>query len=173
MLIAFIASFCAAAFAQQTPASAKDIMEKAFSKAKAENKNVFIIFHASWCGWCKKMDAAINDTVCKAFFRKNYVVEYLTILESKEKRPLENSGAEELFKKYAPENSGIPFWLVFDGKTKSLIGGATMPDGSNSGCPASPEEVAHLLEILSRSSKMDSATAKAVYDRFRKSEIPR
>ena len=38
-----------------------EIMEAAYKKASEENKNILLIFHASWCSWCKKMDAAIND----------------------------------------------------------------------------------------------------------------
>ncbi|HTG54955.1 MAG TPA: thioredoxin family protein, partial [Niabella sp.] len=65
--------------AQQTPLPADSILSRALSKAKAEKKNVFVIFHASWCGWCRKMDAAMNDAACKPFFDANYVVEHLTI----------------------------------------------------------------------------------------------
>ena len=42
------------AFAQDTPASADDIMKDALKKASMENKSVLLMFHASWCGWCKK-----------------------------------------------------------------------------------------------------------------------
>lgn len=36
--------------------TASDILKNASKKAKLENKNVFVMFNASWCGWCKKMD---------------------------------------------------------------------------------------------------------------------
>ena len=36
--------------------TATEILAKAQNQAKIENKNVFVIFHASWCGWCKKME---------------------------------------------------------------------------------------------------------------------
>ncbi|GAB3413289.1 hypothetical protein GCM10027516_02310 [Niabella aquatica] len=118
------------------------------------------------------MDAAINDAACKFFFDDNYVMEHLTILESEEKKELENPGAAELFKKHAPEHSGIPFWLVYDAKGK-VIGDAVMPDGNNSGCPAAVQEVAHFIDVLKKSSKMDHKTEKAIFDRFRKNESAR
>lgn len=156
--------------AQDAPDSSTIILEKAFSKAKAENKNVFVIFHASWCGWCKKMDAAMNDAACKKFFDDNYVTQHLRIQETYNNKDRENPGAEELFAKYAPENSGIPFWLVFNGKTKELIGDAKMPDGSNAGCPAAKAEVQHFIAVLKKSSKLNDNTEKIIYSRFRKNE---
>ena len=50
--------------AQQTVPSSGDILEKAYKQARLENKNVFVIFHASWCGWCHKMDTSLNDITC-------------------------------------------------------------------------------------------------------------
>ena len=47
--------------------SATEIMNKAYNEAKVENKNVFLIFHASWCGWCKKMD---KDTFADSLISK-------------------------------------------------------------------------------------------------------
>jgi thioredoxin-related protein len=44
--------------AQEKPQSADEILKTTFEQAKLENKNVIIMFHASWCGWCKKMDAS-------------------------------------------------------------------------------------------------------------------
>ncbi|WP_346236418.1 thioredoxin family protein [Niabella insulamsoli] len=160
-------SFCA--FSQQSPPAADEVLQKAFSKAKAEKKNVFLIFHASWCGWCRKMDLSMSDSACKRFFNENYVIEHLTILESKEKKHLENPGAEALFKKYAPEGSGIPFWIVYDADGKRL-GDATMSDGKNAGCPAAEDEISHLLNVLKKSSKIDGPTSEAVFNRFRKND---
>lgn len=168
-LLAFTSLMILSSFAQTVPLSAGEVLAKAFSKAKAENKNVIIIFHASWCGWCKKLDAAMNDTACKTFFDDNYVIEHLTILESEGKNGLENPGAEELFKKRAPNGSGIPFWLVYDANGR-VIGDAILPDGNNSGCPAAVQEVEPFINVLRKSSKMDEETRKVIFDRFRKNE---
>lgn len=164
----FISLISLAAIAQAPPPANK-ILAAAFSKAKAEKKNVFIIFHASWCGWCRKMDAAINDSSCKKFFNDNYVIGHLVVFETKDKKHLENAGAEELFKKHAPENSGIPFWLVYDA-SGALIADARMPDGSNTGCPASANEIGYFITVLKKSSGIDDKMAKVIYDRFRRNE---
>ncbi len=158
-------------FAQDKPASANEILENAFSKAKAEKKNVFIIFHASWCGWCRKMDTTMSASACNPFFDKNYVIAHLTVLESNNKKQIENPGAQELYEKYAPKNSGIPFWLVYNAKTKQVIGDAKLPDGTNSGCPASDAEVTHFINVLKKSSKIDKETAEKIYTEFRKNEV--
>lgn len=168
-LLFLFTGFTLVVSAQSPPLSADTLLSKAFSKAKAEKKNVFIIFHASWCGWCRKMDAAMSDPACKPFFDANYVVEHLTILESKDKKQLENPGAEALFKKYAPADSGIPFWLIYDA-SGALIADAKMPDGSNAGCPATADEVAHLVNTLKSSSSIDEKTSKVIFERFRRNE---
>ncbi len=157
--------------AQATPPSADEVLKKAFAKAKVEKKNVFIMFHASWCGWCRKMDTAMNDPECKKFFQDNYVIEHLVIQESDDKKALENPGAEELYKKHAntPRSGGIPFWIVYDAKG-NVIADAKMPNGDNSGCPAAKEEVDHFISVLKKSSKIDEKTTKIVFDRFRKNE---
>ncbi len=43
----------------------KQCLKESMQQAAAENKNVFIIFHASWCGWCHKMDTSMNDQSVK------------------------------------------------------------------------------------------------------------
>src|SRR5579875_907445 len=111
------------------------VMKEAYSKAAKEHKNVMVIFHASWCGWCHKMDSSLNDASVKNFFDNNYVIVHLTVHESKGKENLENPGALEMLTKYKGEGLGIPFWLVFD-KNGNLLGDALLKPGVNVGCPA-------------------------------------
>lgn len=100
--------------AQEKPLSADAILKEAYATAAKEKKNVMILFHASWCGWCHKMDTSMNDPKVKNFFTDNYVIRHLVVYESKGKENLENPGALELLTKYKGNDQGIPYWFVFD-----------------------------------------------------------
>lgn len=152
--------------AQQVP-SADAVLKAAFAKAAKAHKNVLVIFHASWCGWCHKMDTSLNDPSVKDFFDKNYVIEHLTVYESKGKENLENPGALQLLTKYHGNDQGIPFWLVFDSKG-DLLGDSQIAPGKNSGCPATEEEVQHFVGVLKKSSSITVEQVAAVEKRFRR-----
>jgi len=94
--------------AQQAPASASDVLKEAYQQAAKEKKNVFVMFHASWCGWCHKMDKSMNDPACKKFFDDNYIIRHLVVDEAKDKKNLENPGAAEMKIKYNGDGQGIP-----------------------------------------------------------------
>jgi len=162
-------------FSQVQPESADVLLKKAYEQAAKEKKNVFVIYHASWCGWCKKLDASINDPLCSDFFNKSYVFVHLTVLESKDKKNLENPGATEMFNKYSGGKSGIPFFLIFNKKGVLIADAFIRPEGAgldkpgtNIGCPAAPEEVAAFVEMLKKTSKISESEIKAVTERFSK-----
>jgi thiol-disulfide isomerase/thioredoxin len=164
--------------AQQNIPSADVVLKESYKQAAKENKKVLIIFHASWCGWCHKMDAALNDPAIKSFFDNNFVIRHLTVLEAPDKKSLENSGAEALYTKYAGStNEGIPFWLVYD-KSGTLLadskvrtdGSTTGPGGHNAGCPASKEEVAYFINVLKKTTSLKEADLQLIEKRFRENE---
>jgi thioredoxin-related protein len=165
------------ALAQKPVPSAEQVLKQAYGQAAKENKNLMVIFHASWCGWCHKMDTSLNDPSVKKFFDDNYVITHLTVLESPGKKNLENPGAEALLEKHRGKDQGIPFWLVFDGKGKLLAdalipSAANTPDAKpkNSGCPATAEEVEHFIQVLRKTSRMNETQLDAVRKRFRQNE---
>src|SRR5690606_25443283 len=90
----------------------------------------FLMFHASWCGWCHRMDDAMNDSTCKNFFTDNYVICHLVVKEMGDKKKLENPGAEELLAKYHGDKAGIPFWLIFDKNGNLLADSQERPEGA-------------------------------------------
>jgi len=158
---------CVFAFSSQINAqeSAKNIMDNAFAQAKQENKNVFLIFHASWCGWCKKMDKQMQSETLKPIFTKNYVTAHLTVQESKENKNLENPGAMDIMEKYNGDKAGLPFWLIFNNEGK-LVANSFNDNGENLGCPASPEEVDSFIKKLKITSKMNDIQLAAVKEIF-------
>jgi thiol-disulfide isomerase/thioredoxin len=161
----------------QRALTADEIMQEALQRASSEKKNVLIIFHASWCGWCHKMDSSINDKTCKNFFDKNYVIRHLVVDESKDKKNLENPGADELRTKYNGDNEGIPFWLIFDKDGNLLadsqlrpLGASLEAKGENVGCPAAEKEVAYFIDVLKKTSRIKDSERVAIQKRFRQNE---
>jgi hypothetical protein len=165
-------------FSNAQPPSADAVLKAACRKAANENKNVFVMFHASWCAWCHKMDTALYSPVCRQLFSDNYVIEHLTVYESKGKENLENPGALDLLTKYHGNDIGTPYWMIFD-KDGNLLGdsrmrvlgaGANTPPGDNVGCPASEDEVAYFTGLLKKTSKLNDAQLEIIRKRFRENE---
>ena len=157
--------------------SSTEIMEAAYKQASKENKNILLIFHASWCSWCKKMDAAINDKSCKKLFEDNYCIVHLTVEENDKNKNLENPGAEELKNKFHGESSGLPFWVILDNTGKLLgdsyirkEGQSTDLPGENIGCPAAENEVAAFSALLKRTSKLTEKELMIIEERFKKNK---
>ena len=65
------ASLCC--HAQNKMPSAEEVLTPIYAQAAKENKKVLLIFHASWCGWCHKMDTSLQDKTVKPLFDNNYV----------------------------------------------------------------------------------------------------
>jgi thiol-disulfide isomerase/thioredoxin len=162
--------------AQPAPASSAEILKEAHTLAAKENKNVMIIFHASWCGWCHRMDNSMNDEACKKFFDDNYVVRHLVVDESPDKKNLENPGAGDFKIKYQGDGQGIPFWLVFDKEgilladSKIRQSGEGMDKGDNIGCPATEKEVDSFISILKKTSSLNSQQLEIIRKRFREND---
>jgi thioredoxin-related protein len=160
----------------QLAKSADEILKQACREAAKEKKNVFVIFHASWCGWCKKMDTAMSDQSVKKFFVDNYVIRHLVVYESKGKENLESPEALDLLKKYKGEDQGIPYWFIFDKDGKLLADSKLRPErggletGDNTGCPASEKEVAYFLKVLRETSSLKESDLAIIQKRFRENE---
>ncbi len=167
-------------FALVTGAVAKDkvlpaekIMNKAYAQAKKENKKVFVIFHASWCGWCHRMDSIMAMPETKAFFNDNFVIRHLVTGETGDKKHLDNPGAKEMMEKYNGAKAGIPYWLIFDAKG-NLLADSRMPSKdksgkeimANMGCPANPDEVAYFVTLLKKHTPLKEAELRVIAEKF-------
>jgi thiol-disulfide isomerase/thioredoxin len=157
---------------------ASEILSAAYKEAAAENKNVLLIFHASWCGWCHKLDNSLNDATCKKYFDDNYIIIHLTVGEDDNDKAFENPGAVDVLVKYHGENAGLPFWIITD-KTGQLLAdseirpaGATLDvPGNNMGCRATKTQVAAFIKILKQTSALTDDALEIIAERFRKNNL--
>lgn len=160
--------------AQDAPKSVDKIMKEAYQQASDEDKNIFVMYTASWCGWCHRMDSLMTMGNTKDMFSDNYVIKHIVVTESKDNKHLENPGGEEMQKKYHAYKKGIPFWLVFDKKGKLLADsnmkkdGSINPDGTgtNTGSPATKDEVVHFIKVLKNTSSLNNDDLNLIKEVF-------
>ena len=160
LIVSFMIAFAGIVNAQ----TATEILTKAQNQAKIENKNVFLIFHASWCGWCKKMEKNMDDPAVKPYFDANYVKTFITVQERAEKKNLDTPGGAEINEKFGGKNQGLPFWVILDSTGKVLEDSRV--NGENLGGPASEEEVNHLISKLEKTTKNDKVDPEKIKEVF-------
>ena len=163
IILVFIATIFTTQTQAQDPAS--NILENAITQAKAENKNVFVKYSASWCGWCKKMDKQMKGDSCKTFFDSNYVIVTLVVKESDNNKHLENPGSIDFLTKHKGEKSGLPFWVILD-QSGNVIEDSYNSEGANLGCPATEEEVADFIVKLKNTSNLNEDNLNIIAQEF-------
>lgn len=133
------------------------IMNIAFEQAQRDNKNIFIKFGASWCGWCIVLDKKIKSDSLLPLFEEHYVIVDLVANEIlDEHKHLENPGATDLLLQYMDNDRlGLPFWLIFD-KNGNYLTDAYDEKRENISCPVKPHEIEVFIEKLRSTSKLTS-----------------
>ncbi|PZP45694.1 MAG: hypothetical protein DI598_12990, partial [Pseudopedobacter saltans] len=170
--------FSSKIFAQKTVPNATIVQQQAVTAAQKEDKQVFLIFHASWCAWCHHLDSLLTKTTLAKTFNKHFVLTHVTILENKgPHKKDENPGGMDLFAQYGgSSNTGIPYWVILDKNGKYLANsrmkGAdedlTGVNGDNTGCPGEPQEVEYFINVLEKASHFspkEIAEVKVVFEK--------
>lgn len=132
------------------PPSAKAVLSTAMQTARAQNKNIMVHFEASWCSWCKHLDAAMRSPELGKMFDDNYVLVALTVLESDKLKSSENPGAEEMMKELGGEKAGLPFYVFLTKDGTPVANSMAMPKGDNIGYPATAEEIQAFDRLIAR-----------------------
>ena len=170
--LSLLSAILFASLASAAPPDAQTALDGARAQAKREGKNVMVVFHASWCGWCKKFDKMLDDPKLKPVFEKSYVIVHLDVLENGDKKALENAGGEEVMGNLGGKNAGLPFFAIVapDGKK---MGDSLLKDGdpaTNTGYPAKPEEIDRFMALLKATAKKTGVKGRSVIENYLKAD---
>ena len=130
------------------PPSSDQVIAQAKAKASAEQKAIFLHFGASWCGWCKRLDAFLDRKDVKPVFEKYFVPVKLVVQEKEKDKALENPGADALLTKLGGP-AGLPYSAFLDSKG-ALIANSKDSSGNNIGFPAQPDEIDLFVQMMKK-----------------------
>lgn len=156
---------------QENPPTARELIDRAQANAKASQRNVMVLFHASWCGWCHKMEGVMVQPAIKPIFDKYFVVQWLVTMENPDKKALENVGADIYMEQAGGKGSGIPFFYFSDATGKTIVNSMRPANGAdkggNVGCPYEPAEIDWFMSMLKKAApKMSSEEASKLRTAF-------
>ena len=129
------------------PPSSEQVLAGAEIKASTENKTIFLHFGASWCGWCKRLDAFLERPDIKPVFEKYFIPVKLVVQENEKNKALENPGADVLMQKLGGP-AGLPYHAFLDAKGSVII--TSKLDGQNIGYPGQPGEIDWFVQMMKK-----------------------
>ncbi len=170
LTIAFLASL--ALLATETAPPASTIMESARAAATAPHKSIFLIFHASWCEWCKKLDQFIKTPEIEPIVDKYFVVAHLTVEERGAKKELDDPGGDEVLAKAGGKDAGLPFYAFINEKGETIVTSIRPGEGKagerNIGYPLQPQEVDWFMAMVKKAAPaMSPDEARVLENRLR------
>lgn len=132
------------------PVDARVLLKDAMKKASKEKKAILVVFGASWCGWCHRLDAFLAHPDAKPILEDNYVIVHLDVKESGPKKSQENPSGNEVLAELGGDEAGLPFYAFLNAKGDKVADSNAMPKNSNIGYPAAPEEIAAFEGLLKK-----------------------
>jgi len=168
LTIGFLAS--AMLLAADTPPPASVVMESAQTAAAAQHKSIFLIFHASWCGWCRKLDQFLETPEIKPIVDKYFVQARLDVQEQEAKKSLDSPGGDEVLARAGGKGIGLPFFAFLTEKGETIVNSIRPGDGKgkggNIGHPVQPEEVDWFLAMVKKAAPAMSADEAKVLENW-------
>jgi RNA polymerase sigma factor (sigma-70 family) len=136
---------------------AEKMLADALKKAKAEDKRVFFITSASWCGPCRLLGRFLEPW--KSELNHHFVFVKFDISRDEH--------ADAVRKRIqGDQDGGVPWYAILDGDGKTLLTSNTPAmkregKAANIGFPSEPPEIDHFVKLLSETAPRLSAAQLA------------
>jgi thioredoxin-related protein len=148
----------------ETPSS-DQVMASAKEKAAVEQKAIFLHFGASWCPWCRRLDAFLDGPDIKPVFEKYFVPVKLVVQEREKNKALENPGADKLLEQLGGP-AGLPYSAFLDSKGEMIANSKL--NGNNIGYPGEPGEIDYFVQMMKKAApKMTDGDLKIIESALR------
>jgi thiol-disulfide isomerase/thioredoxin len=153
------------------PADAETILADARTIASAENRAILVHFGASWCKWCKRLEAFLHDGATEPILQKHFVFVRLVVRERQPNVPLNHPGGMEVLARLGGAERGIPFMAVLDASGELLANSLMPVDDRNAlnglaniGYPGEAKTIAHFLAMLQKAAPNMTATERGTLE---------
>lgn len=154
LAILSVVAVAVSATAAETP-PATTVLAEATARAAAEHKAVFVHFSASWCSWCRRLEAFMHEETIAPIFEKYFVDVRLVVREREPNLALNHPGGMEVLTRLGGAERGIPFMAVLaaDGTMAAnslmAVDDPQARDGvENLGYPGEPETIGPFLDMM-------------------------
>lgn len=140
-----------ASVAHAVPAPATEEWRRQIDLAQGEGKRLFMLFYASWCGYCRLFDMLLADPEASAIINREFKVFHMRALERTEAlKARQIAGADEMYRRFATPTAGLPFYVVFDGAGEPVVTSIAPDSGENIGFPVAKHDLDQFEKIMKR-----------------------